>query len=108
MKETRITCDTEIPISTGNGNRFNHCIGKYHNYSLPHGITIANDNDKHYDKPQKEDDLSMEIIGSTEGTTTMNCIHNNETCNQCYSDIRLRNYDIPKDTINSNILERLS
>lgn len=105
MKKTRITCDTEIPIPTSNGNKLNHCSGTHHDYSLPHGIIITTDNDKQYDKPQKEDDLPIEIIDSTQGPA-IKCIRNNQSSNKCYSGIR--NYDVPKDTINSNILERLS
>uniref|UniRef100_A0A0R3RV17 Uncharacterized protein n=1 Tax=Elaeophora elaphi TaxID=1147741 RepID=A0A0R3RV17_9BILA len=105
MKKSWITCDTEIPMPTSNGNKFNHCSGTYHNYSLPHGIAIANDNDKQYDKPQKEDDMPIETVGSSQ-ETTINCIHSNQSSNKCYSDIR--NYDVPKDTINSNILESRS
>ncbi|MCP9258712.1 hypothetical protein DINM_001718 [Dirofilaria immitis] len=116
MKESRITCDTEIPISTSNGNKFNSCSGKgYHNYNLPSGkviVTTTDSNKQQYDKPQKMlNDFPMEIIGSTQGTTTTtttnNCVNNsNQSSDKCYSGIR--NYDIPKDTINSNILESRS
>ncbi|VDO38077.1 Uncharacterized protein BM_BM8801 [Brugia malayi] len=104
MKKQRITCDTEIPISTSNGDKFNnYCSRTYRNYSLPRNVAITNDNDKQYDKPKKGvDDLSMEITGSSQ-ETTINCVYNNELNNKCYSNIR--NYDVPKDTINSNILE---
>lgn len=103
MKKSRITCDTEVPMTTSNGNKFNHCSGTYHhNYNLPHG----NDNDKDYDKPQKMDDnISVGIVGSSQGT--VNCIYSNQlSSNKCYSGTR--SYDVPKDIINSNILERLS
>ncbi|VDP24879.1 unnamed protein product [Onchocerca flexuosa] len=106
--KSRITCDTEVPISTSNGNKFDHCTGiRYHNYSLPHGKTIDNDIDKQYDKPQKDDHYSMEIIKSIQGTTTtMKCENNNhQSSDKGYSGIR--SYDIPKDTVNSHILERL-
>ncbi|KAL4001719.1 hypothetical protein ACH3XW_0435 [Acanthocheilonema viteae] len=47
----------------------------------------------------------METVGSSH-ETTINCINNNQLNNKCYSGIR--NYDVPKDTINSNILESRS
>ncbi|CAG9535983.1 unnamed protein product [Cercopithifilaria johnstoni] len=111
MKKSRITCDTEVPMPTSNGNKFSHCSGTYHNYSLPHIITIANDNDKQYDKPQRKDDMPrVKIIGSSSSSsspsspspqrTTINCIYNNQLRNT-----GIRNYDIPKDIINSNILQ---
>ncbi|VDK81709.1 unnamed protein product [Litomosoides sigmodontis] len=100
MKKSRITCDTEVPMTTSNGNKFNHCSGTYHNYSLPHANS---DNDKDYDKPrQMNDNISVGIVGSSQGTV-INCIYSNQLSNKCYSGIR--SYDVPKDIINSNILE---
>lgn len=105
MKKSRITCDTEVPMPTSNGNKFNHSTGTYHNYSLPHGATITNDKSKQYDKPQRERIIPVEIVGSSSSHgAPVNSIYNNQLSNKRHSDIR--NYDIPKDTINSNILER--
>lgn len=116
MNETRITCDTEVPMPT------NHYDGRMHqNYSLPYGRMIsakANKTDKQYDKPKQrnasdndkvDNDSSIEIIGSSQRTATttatVNCTHPNDSYNRFHSGIR--NYDIPRDTINSNVLERL-
>uniref|UniRef100_A0A915PQ30 Uncharacterized protein n=1 Tax=Setaria digitata TaxID=48799 RepID=A0A915PQ30_9BILA len=104
MRKTQITYDTEVPAPLNIDDKLEEQCGTYHNYSLPHG-TIRNDNKrKLYDKPQMNDKHEMETVGSsTSHGTAINSIYYNQTDNNHQSTIR--NYDIPKDTLNNDILQ---
>ncbi|VDM96825.1 unnamed protein product [Thelazia callipaeda] len=80
MKDLQITCDTEVPAPSTDSNLFNRCVdtdSPYRDYSLPRGdMTGFEQGSLAYSKPS----------GSKHYSVT-------------------RNYDVPKDTLNSDVLK---
>ncbi|VDN45399.1 unnamed protein product [Gongylonema pulchrum] len=94
----RTAYDSEVPAPCANSNGCEKRDG-YHDYSLPRAASRATS--AQYDKP-RTDNFRMDTEGTSQGTAIKN---SNETGNS-RNRSTIRNYDVPKDTLNDEVLKR--